>query len=193
MPGRAGRQFIMTLSGTRPAASWRAFGAVGLAALVCVVIGVHAQTPPPPPAQNPPAQQPPAQQPPAAAQDDPLKLKGDGPVLIVNQIAADKAADFEAAWAAIREKLAKSDKPELKAFGETLSKLYKVNLPAAESGGLAIYVFQVDQPSTTQSYHPVKVLYETGIFERADADQIFAKLKDGYKNIQAWPLTKIGS
>jgi hypothetical protein len=190
----------MTLSGTRPAASWRAFGAVGLAALLCVVSGVNAQTPPPPPptqtpppAQNPPAQQPPAQQQPAAEQNDPLKLKGDQPVLIVNQIAGDKAADFEAAWAAIREKLLKSDKPDVKALGESLSKLYKVNLPAAESGGLAIYVFQVDQPSSTLSYHPVKVLYETGIFERADADQIFAKLKDGYKNIQAWPLSKIGS
>jgi hypothetical protein len=188
----------MTLSGTRPAAGWRAFGAVGLAALLCVVSGVNAQTPPPPPAQNPPAQNPPAQQPPAqqqpaAGQDDPLKLKGDQPVLIVNQIAGDKAADFEAAWAAIREKLLKSDKPEVKALGESLSKLYKVNLPAAESGGLAIYVFQVDQPSSTLSYHPVKVLYETGIFERADADLIFAKLKDGYKNIQAWPLSKIGS
>ncbi|MGE5835773.1 MAG: hypothetical protein ACM4AI_14920 [Acidobacteriota bacterium] len=178
----------MTLSGTRPAASWRAFGAVGLAALLCVVSGVNAQTPPPPPAQNPPAQQPPA-----AAQDDPLKLKGDQPVLIVNQIDGAKAADFEAAWAAIREKLLKSDKPEVKALGESLGKLYKVNLPADQSGGLAIYVFQVDQPSSTLSYHPVKVLYETGIFERADADQIFAKLKDGYKNIQAWPLTKIGS
>ena len=185
----------MTLSGTRPAASWRAFGAVGLAALLCVVSGVNAQTPPQnPPAQNPPAQQPPAQDKPAAAQpDDPLKLKGDQPVLIVNQIAGDKAADFEAAWAAIREKLLKSDKPDVKALGESLGKMYKVNLPPDQSGGLVIYVFQVDQPSSTLSYHPVKVLYETGIFERADADQIFAKLKDGYKNIQAWPLTKIGS
>src|SRR5262245_61197082 len=184
----------MTLSGTRPAASWRAFGAVGLAALLCVVIGVNAQTPPPPPPQTPPpAQNPPAQQPAAGAQDDPLKLKGDQPVLIVNQIDGAKAADFEAAWAAIREKLAKSDKPEVKALGESLSKLYKVNLPPDQSGGLAIYVFQVDQPSSTLSYHPVKVIYETGVFERADADQIFAKLKDGYKNIQAWPLAKVGS
>jgi hypothetical protein len=39
----------------------------------------------------------------------------------------------------------------------------------------------------------VKVLYESGAFERADADMIFAKLKDGYKNIQAWPLAKMGS
>jgi hypothetical protein len=54
-------------------------------------------------------------------------------------------------------------------------------------------VFLVEQPSPAQSYHPVKVLYESGEFERADADMIFAKLKDAYKNINAWPLTKIGS
>ena len=58
---------------------------------------------------------------------------------------------------------------------------------------MAIYVFLVEQPSTVQSYHPVKVLYESGEFERADADMIFGKLKDAYKNINAWPLNKIGS
>jgi hypothetical protein len=184
----AGRHFIMTLSGSRPAAGWRGIVAVGLVAFFPGVASAQ-NPPPPPPTQTPP----PAQQPPAQAQDDPLKFKGDLPVLIVNQIAGDKAADFEAAWAAIKEKLAKSEKPELKAFGETLNKMYKVSIPPDQSGGLAIYIFQVDQPSATMSYHPVKVLYESGAFERADADMIFAKLKEGYKNIQAWPLAKMGS
>ena len=115
------------------------------------------------------------------------------PVIIINQIAADKTAEFEAAWAAIREKLAKSDKPELKTFGDSLGKMYRVAVPPDQSGGMAIYVFQVDQPSSTQSYHPVEILFKSGLFERADADMIFAKLKDAYKNIQAWPLAKIGS
>ena len=184
----------MTLSGSRPAAGWRGVVAAGVAALFASVSPVNAQTPPPPPppAQTPPPaqQQPPAQPP---AQEDPLKLKGDMPVIIINQIASDKTAEFEAAWAAIREKLAKSDKPELKAFGDTLSKMYRVSVPPDQSGGMAIYVFQVDQPSSTQSYHPVEILFKSGLFERADADMIFAKLKDAYKNIQAWPLAKIGS
>ena len=115
------------------------------------------------------------------------------PVLIVNQIDAAKTAEFEAAWAAIREKLSKSQKPELKAFSDSLAKMYKVSLPDAQASPVAIYVFLVEQPSTVQSYHPVKVLYESGEFERADADMIFGKLKDAYKNINAWPLTKIGS
>ena len=89
--------------------------------------------------------------------------------------------------------MSKSDKPELKAFGDTLSKMYRVAVPPDQSGGMAIYVFQVDQPSSTQSYHPVEILFKSGLFERADADMIFAKLKDAYKNIQAWPLAKIGS
>jgi hypothetical protein len=186
----------MTLSGSRPAAGWRGIVAVGLVAFFSGVSVANAQNPPPPPpppTQTPPPAQPPAQAAPAAAQDDPLKFKGDLPVLIVNQIAGDKAADFEAAWAAIKEKLLKSDKPEHKAFAETLNKMYKVSIDPAQSSGMAIYIFQIDQPSSTQSYHPVKVLYESGAFERADADMIFAKLKDGYKNIQAWPLAKMGS
>lgn len=183
----------MTLSGSRPAAGWRSVVAAGLAVLFASVSQVNAQTtPPPPPAQTPPpAQEKPPAQPPA--QEDPLKLKGDMPVIIINQIAADKTAEFEAAWAAIREKLAKSDKPELKTFGDSLGKMYRVAVPPDQSGGMAIYVFQVDQPSSTQSYHPVEILFKSGLFERADADMIFAKLKDAYKNIQAWPLAKIGS
>jgi hypothetical protein len=184
----------MTLSGSRPAAGW-AVVAIGLAALFATEVRAQ-QTPPPPPTQTPPAQTPPAQPPPQTAKPeeaDPLKLKGDVPVLIVNQIDAAKTAEFEAAWAAIREKLSKSQKPELKAFADSLGKMYKVTLPDAQASPVAIYVFLVDQPSTTQSYHPVKVLYESGEFERADADMIFGKLKDAYKNINAWPLTKIGS
>jgi hypothetical protein len=180
----------MTLSGSRPAAGWRTVGAFGLAALLAGVSQVSAQTPPPPPpAQTPP----PAQQAQPPAQEDPLRLKGDMPVIIINQIAQEKTAEFEAAWAAIRERLSKSDKPELKAFGDTLSKMYRVSVPPDQSGGSAIYVFQIDQPSSTQSYHPVEILFKSGLFERADADMIFAKLKDAYKNIQAWPLAKIGS
>jgi hypothetical protein len=179
----------MTLSGSRPAAGWRTVGALGLAALFASVSSVSAQTPPPPP----PAQTPPPAQAQPPAQEDPLKLKGDMPVIIINQIAQEKTAEFEAAWAAIREKLAKSDKPELKAFGDTLNKMYRVSVPPEQSGGSAIYVFQVDQPSAAQSYHPVEILFKSGLFERADADMIFAKLKDAYKNIQAWPLAKIGS
>jgi hypothetical protein len=195
MPARAGRHFIMTLSGSRPAAGW-ALVAMVLAALFATEVRAQ-QTPPPPPTQTPPPAQTPPAQPPAQTakpeEADPLKLKGDVPVLIVNQIDAAKTAEFEAAWAAIREKLSKSQKPELKAFADSLGKMYKVSLPTDQASPVAIYVFMVDQPSTVQSYHPVKVLYESGEFERADADMIFGKLKDAYKNINAWPLTKIGS
>jgi hypothetical protein len=186
----------MTLSGSRPAAGW-AVVAIGLAALFATAVRAQ-QTPPPPPTQTPPPAQTPPAQPPAQQEkkpepDDPLKLKGDLPVLIINQIAADKTADFEAAWAAIREKLNKSDKPELKAFADTLNKMYRVQAPVDPANPVVFYIFQVDQPSSTQSYHPVEVLYKTGIFERADADMIFEKLKPAYKNISAWPLAKIGS
>ena len=80
----------------------------------------------PPPAQTPP----PAQAQASAAQEDPLKLKGDMPVIIINQIAARRRPpNSKRRGRRSSEKLAKSDKPELKAFGDTLSKMYRVSGP----------------------------------------------------------------
>ena len=59
-----------------------------------------------------------------------------------------------------------------------------------------IYIFQLDAPSTTISYNPVKILYETiqanGGMTREEADAVYAKLKDAYQSINPWPLVKIG-
>ena len=132
---------------------------------------------------------------PAAAQDqpDPLKFSATTPVLLINQIKAEKAADFEAAWAAMRAAFAKVEKADIKAFGETLGKMYKVDMPPSAA---VIYIFHLETPSTTISYNPVKILYETiqanGGMTREEADAIYAKLKDAYQSINPWPLVKIG-
>jgi hypothetical protein len=133
-----------------------------------------------------------AQQPAAGGQDapDPLKLTGDF-VLLVNQVKADKAADFEGAWATIKDKLSKSEKPELKELGESL-KIFKLGTPPAP-GAPVVYIFRLEPPSKTQSYDPTKILYYSGAFpDRAEADAIYAKIKDAYVGIQPWPLVKIG-
>jgi hypothetical protein len=61
---------------------------------------------------------------------------------------------------------------------------------------VALYILQLDTPSKTHSYNPVKIVYETLLNEKAvtreEADAIYAKLKDSVQNINFWVLTKIG-
>jgi hypothetical protein len=155
----------------------RAVMVAGFALLVAVVPSVAA-----------------AQEAAPAQQDDPLLFKSASPILLVNQIKAEKAADFESAWAEIRAAFAKVNKPEVKAFGETLNKMYKVDLPAA--GGAVIYIFQLDAPSTAFSYNPVKILFEAIQKNEGmtydEANAIYNKLKDAYQSINPWPIVKIG-
>jgi hypothetical protein len=138
-----------------------------------------------------------------AAPDDPLKLSTSVPTMIVMQIHADKSADFESTWGSIRAALAKSTKDDVKSFGESLAKLYKVDQPPTEVPGakVAIYILQIDAPSTTISYHPFKLVYEQlwnadeklSLITRPEADTIFEKLKASFQNINPpWKLIKVG-
>ena len=86
----------------------RSFG-LGLAALLCAASGIKAQ-----PLQGAAAPQAGAA---APAPADPFKFSNDF-TLLVNSIKAAKAADFESAWTAIKDKLSKSDKPGLKEMAE---------------------------------------------------------------------------
>ncbi len=125
---------------------------------------------------------------PAAA--DPMKF-ATGHAIILNQVKADKTADFEAVWAAIKAGLAASAKPELQQQATSL-KMYKLatELPA---GTEAIYIFAIDPVSQDLSYDPVKILFESGAFERAQADELYARVKDAYARITPWPLVTFGS
>jgi len=124
----------------------------------------------------------------AAAQDT-LKFTGEA-AIVLNLIKPEKAADFEAVWKDIKAKLAASDKPELKAFGENL-KIFKVDSPPNPQTGVT-YLFVSDPVSKTQSYNPTELLFKSGVWTREEADGIFNKLKDCYNQILPWPLVKIG-
>ena len=87
----------------------------------------------------------------------------------------------------------------MKAFGETLKELYKVDIPG--DGKTVLYILQIDAPSTTISYHPFKLVYEQlwnadeklSLIPRAEADTIFEKLKASFQNINPpWKLIKVG-
>ena len=148
---------------------------------------------------------PPAQQQPAAApQADPLKL-ANSPHLIIWGVKPAKTADFEAVWAGILAQIAKSDRPEVKEFGATITNMYKLNAPSQAPDAPAIYVFQVEKPSQTQSYNPGRIIYEFLYMQkdnkeigipRAEADELFKKIgnmTEMFASINAWPLVKIGS
>ena len=151
-------------------------------------VDLQAQATTPPPAQTP-APAPPQEKP------DPLKFNTDSPIILLFQIKADKTADFEAAWGSIRTAFGKVTKPEAKAFGDTMAKLYKVDAGGAPAP-VAIYVVQLDAPSKTFSYDPGKMVYETLMGEKAmtreEADVIYKKLADSFSNINFWTLVKVG-
>jgi hypothetical protein len=130
-----------------------------------------------------------------AAQEDPFKFSSDNE-LILFQVKPEKATDFETAWAAIKDKLSKSDKPDWKELGDSI-KVYKVAAAAtAPAAGAAanpiIYVFQLMPPSKTLSYDPGKILYAPGLWERKDADELYNKIKDALAGLNFLPLSKVG-
>jgi hypothetical protein len=176
---------------TLMSAAKRAAAPVALTLVMAAVPGVAAAQATTPPAAAAPAQE-----------VDVMKFTTATPAVIVMQIDADKTADFEAAWAAIRAAAAKGD-ADAKAYGESLAKLSKVDQPPLDAGGRksALYILQLDTPSTVHSYHVAKFLWEVlwgngkpdAILKREEADAIFEKLKVSVVNINPpWKLVKIG-
>jgi hypothetical protein len=138
-------------------------------------------------------------------QEDPFKFSIDTPIMIVAAIKPAVAADFQAGWAMVKSEFESSTRPEVKEFGATITKFYKVD-PAlvgkpATAEAPVTFIFQIDAPSKTLSYSPTAILYallwkngEEGGIARARADEIWAKLEPAYKEAQIaiWPLTKLG-
>jgi hypothetical protein len=170
------------------------------AVAVAATAGVgYAQEPPPTQQQQQQQQQPPPPAQQQAEQPDLLHLKSSSPIILINQVKVERMADFEAGWTELRAAFAKVTAPEIKAFGETLSKLYKVDLPVMDTpGGKAqIYIFEIESPSTTISYNPSKILFETlhkagGALTYDEAMAIYKKLDGVYISINPWPLVKVG-
>lgn len=133
------------------------------------------------------AQTPPAQTPPPAA--DPFKFSSEAAVVLW-VVKPDQTQAFEDVWKVIRGRLAATDKPDLKALGESL-KVYKM---PSQPGQPVQYLFLADPASKTASYAPSPfLLYESGLFtERKESDELFAKLNGTLGgNINPMPLTVI--
>jgi hypothetical protein len=178
--------------------SYRQAGVVlGVAALLAA--GVSARV-----LQDPP----PAGQAQAPAQKDQLKFSHSGDMILLWQIKPDRTADFESAWSEIRGALAKNPNADLQAFAKSFA-VHKVQTPP---GGPSIYVFIMQPASSSYSYNPVTLLFETlkaptadpnaaagtpppaqppGTFTYEQAQVIFKKLEGAYEAITPWPLQKM--
>jgi hypothetical protein len=190
----------MTVLSTGSVLSRLATVTVGLALVVSTASAATArQAPPAPPGGQAPAQgqapagapgqgQPaPAQQPeqPQPPQPSPFKFDTDAGGIIW-AIKAEGAADFESVWTVIKQRLIASEKPDLKALGDSL-KIYKAAVPPGPDG--VTYVFVADPASKTLSYEVSPfLLFQSGLFERAEADELFKKLQGAIVRINPLPL-----
>jgi hypothetical protein len=124
--------------------------------------------------------------PPAA---DPLKFSTEEAVIIF-QVQNTKTADFESAWMDIKGKLTASTNTDFRELGNSIN-IYKMANPPA--GGDVLYMFQLTPPSKTLSYDPGKVLYAPELaIDRAEADAIYAKIRDSLTQLNPLPLQRVG-
>jgi hypothetical protein len=162
--------------------------AVGLAAVLSTASLAQAQQAPAQqaPAQQAPAQQPPAQQQPAPAPPaDAFKFATDA-ALIIWIIKPASAADFESVWSTIRGKLATAENAEFKTLGDSM-RVYKGD--ATPEG--VTYFFTMDPVSKNLTYNPTFLLYETKLFERAQADELFKKLSESIAQIRPVGMSRM--
>lgn len=159
----------MRLSGSWSAVSRLAIVTLGLAVTLGAGSLVHAQQAAP------------------AAAPDPFKFTSDA-MTVIWAVKSASTADFESVWGSIKTKLSASDKPDLKAMGDSL-KIYKVDGPAADT---VTYLLFAD-PASKTTYSPVPfLLYDSGLFERAAADALYKKLTDATAgNISPLSLTAV--
>ena len=181
--------------GSLPASSRPAVRAIGLASVAVfgAVIGLVAQSAQqtPSPASNPPApqaQQTPQQTPAAQPQAESQLTAKSSPAVFLNVIKPDKTADFEAAMNKIKEALAKTDKEDLKKLAEGWQ-VYKVAETAQPGSQNVIYLWLVNPAVVGSAYDPGKIIYDA--FPRAEADDVFNKLKDSYSQLNRWTLEKV--
>jgi hypothetical protein len=91
----------------------------------------------------------------------------------------------------LKTKLSGSSKPDIKAVGDTL-KIFKVDTPPSQQG--VSYMIVVDPVVKTQTYNPVKLMYDnTDLFTADEAKQLYDKLSTTYNGINPLPLNRVTS
>ena len=117
------------------------------------------------------AQDPAATAPAAESTADPFRFASDA-ALIMWQVQPDKAADFELVWRVIRQRAEANAGAEIRAIVMGM----RIYQPGITGGDALTYVFHIDPVVKNGSYSPTFLLFESKLFERAEADELFAKM-----------------
>ncbi len=126
------------------------------------------QAPPSTPPAPAPAQ---AEAAPAADPADPFKFSTEAG-LISWVVKGQEAEAFELVWSVIRSRLASSKEADQKAIRDSLT-IFKADTPGETD---VTYMFLAD-PAVKTSYSVAYLLYESGLFERPEADELLATLQ----------------
>jgi hypothetical protein len=158
-------------------AGWGAVSslALGLVMLGGAVRAVGSQQNPasPSPPATPPAVQAPVAEPAPPAPADAFTFPS-GAGMIFWIVKPEEAEAFELVWSVIRGRLADSQKPELRAIDASLTIFQEEPVPGQD----ASYIFLVDPAAKGTSYSVTPfLLFESGLFERPEADELFATLQ----------------
>jgi hypothetical protein len=168
------------------------WGATARLALGLVMLGgaVRAVGPPQDPVPSPPAT-PPAQAPapevPAPSPADAFTFPS-GAGMIFWIVKPEEAEAFELVWTVIRGRLADSPKPELRAIDAALTIFQEEPVPGQD----ASYIFLVDPAAKGTSYSVTPfLLFESGLFERPEADELFATLQKATVRVNAVAVVSV--
>lgn len=102
---------------------------------------------------------------------DPFRFSSDA-AIIMWHIRADAAPDFELAWRVIKQRAASAGNADLQALLAGVT-IYAPSDAATES---VTYVFHIHPASKTGSYSPTFLLYESKLFSREEADELFTQI-----------------
>lgn len=107
----------------------------------------------------------------APAEADPFVFTTDA-AMIMWQVRPDKVPDFELVWRIVRERAETQGSAEVKELVATI-RLYQVEVTGGET---ISFVTHIDPVTPGASYGPTYLLFESGLFERGEADELFALL-----------------
>jgi len=137
-----------------------------------------AAAPAPPPASSPQQAEP--------AATDPFKFDS-AAGLISWVVKPQEAENFELVWSVIRSRLAASRQPELRAVRASLT-LFKADTPGESD---LTYFLVIDPASKGTSYSVSFLLYESGMFERPEAEELFGTLQKATVRVVAVPVEPV--
>jgi len=105
--------------------------------------------------------------------DDPFVFTSDAAIVFYS-IKPEATEDFEVFWRVIQQRVASSTDVDAQALFETV-RMYQPETPGETS---IRYVFYIDPVLEGRTYSPTAILFESGLFERAEADELFARFTE---------------